>query len=298
MAMPHWNHRVVALAALCAGLWPALDCHAQTSGSEVAPVDVAADMPALEAPALWTAGLFMVAGSHAAYPGSDHRISKALLLPFITWRGPVFRIEGASAGLRGFRSPRYEADFSVAGSFGGGGGEVRQGMPAIGTLVEAGPSLRINLGELSEVGKRSPWQLLLPLRAVFDVNRDFAYRGLNFEPRLSYSQPLGEDWRLSTHAALLVGNRKLNATFYGVDPAYATASRPAYGAQAGLIASRLGVALSRPIGDDFRLGLYAQAESVSGAANADSPLVRRSVDGRVGISLTWTAFRSVEPGVN
>ena len=283
-------------AVLCC---TALGCAAQGAAVEASSAD-AATAPAEVAPSLWTAGLFLVAGSHPAYPGADHRIQSARILPFITWRGPLFRVEGGSAGLRALRTPRYEMDFSVAGSFGSGGSDVkaRQGMPAIGTLVEAGPSLRVNLGELPEGGRRSAWQLALPLRAVFDVNRDFAYRGVNFEPRLSYSVPLSGDWRVSTHAALLVGNRKLNDTFYGVAPAYASASRPAYEAQAGLISSRLGVALSRPLGSDFRLGVYAQAESVSGAANADSPLVKRTVDGRVGISLSWTAFRSSQAGVD
>ncbi|HSI61347.1 MAG TPA: MipA/OmpV family protein [Ideonella sp.] len=290
----HWVGAVLSCSSL--------GCAAQSAGAEASVVEAAtADVATAEAaPALWTAGLFMVAGSHPAYPGADHRIQSARILPFITWRGPVFRVEGGSAGLRALRTPRYEMDFSVAGSFGSGGSDVkaRQGMPAIGTLVEAGPSLRINLGELSEDGRRSAWQLALPLRAVFDVNRDFAYRGVNFEPRLSYGVPLSGDWRMTTHATLLVGDRKISDTFYGVAPVYASASRPAYEASAGLISSRLGVALSRRLGSDFRLGVYAQAESVSGAANAGSPLVKRTVDGRVGISLSWTAFRSSQAGVD
>ncbi|HJV71069.1 MipA/OmpV family protein [Ideonella sp.] len=272
---------------------------AQTSAAPAAGPPAADGDGPDEVPALWTAGLFAVAAHHAVYPGAARRSSNATLLPFVTYRGPIVRLEGGSAGLRALRTPRTELDFSAAASFGSDGLDTgaRAGMPAIGTLAEIGPSLRINLGELPEDGQRSPWRLDLPLRAVFDADRDFDYVGMSFEPRLSWRLPPIGDWTPSLHAGALFGSRALNEMYYGVDPVYVTPTRPAYAAKPGLVATRLGMSWSKPIDTDLRLGLHASIESVRGGANESSPLVGRVVDPILAITLTWTAFRSEQPGV-
>lgn len=276
---------------------------AQAAGTSTAPpiepgTERSADADA-GPPPLWTAGLFLVAGDHAAYPGSDRQVQSGTVLPFVTWRGPVFRVEGGGAGLRALRTPRYELDMSASASFGSDGQDTgaRAGMPAIGTLVEFGPSLRINLGSLDDSGKRPPWRLDLPLRAVFDADRDFDHGGLSFEPRLSWRLPALAGGSPALHAAALFGNRTLNAMYYGVAPAYATPSRPAYEAKGGLVATRVGASWSRMVMPHVRLGLHAGLESVRGAANEDSPLVRKSLNHTLALTLTWTALRSATSGV-
>jgi hypothetical protein len=254
---------------------------------------------ATEAPPLWTAGLFAVAGHHAVYPGAARRTNSAALLPFITYRGPLLRLESGSAGLRAMRTPRTELDFSASASFGSGGQDTgaREGMPAVGKLAEIGPSLRINLGELREDGQRPPWRLDLPVRLVFDVDRDLRYTGVSFEPRLSLRLADWSGWTPSVYVGALFGSRGLNDMYYGVDPIYVTPTRPAYTAKAGLVATRLGMSISGRLREDLRLGLHAGMESVRGAANENSPLVGRMVDPSVAITLTWTALRSESPGV-
>lgn len=287
------------MLALALGLPVSRPAVAQTAAAPSTTASTADGDDAVEAPALWTAGLFAVAGHHAVYPGAARRSTNATLLPFVTYRGPVLRLEGGTAGLRALRRPRTELDFSAAASFGSDGIDTgaRAGMPAIGTLAEIGPSLRINLGELREDGQRPPWRLDLPLRAVFDADRDFDYVGMSFEPRLSWRLPPVGDWTPSVHAGALFGSRALNEMYYGVDSIYATPTRPAYAAKPGLVATRLGMSWSRPIDTDLRLGLHASIESVRGAANESSPLVGRMVDPILAITLTWTAFRSEQPGV-
>src|SRR5262249_40984670 len=158
-------------------------------------------------PPLWTAGLFFVAADHAVYPGAARRARNATLLPFVTWRGPVLRVESGAAGLRALRTPRAELDFSAAASFGSGGTDsgAREGMPAIGTLVEIGPSVRVNLGELRDDGERPPWRLDLPVRGVFDASRDLEYVGMSFEPRLNWRLPPAGAWTPSLYASVLFG---------------------------------------------------------------------------------------------
>lgn len=263
------------------------------------PVQTADDDPA---PPLWTVGLFTVAGDHPVYPGADHRIQSAAVVPFATYRGPLLRIEGGAAGVRAVRTPRYELSLSGTASFGSAGADVsaRQGMPAIGTLAELGPGLRVRLGDLEDDTPRARWTLELPLRGVFDVDRDLRYVGVSFEPQVSASLRLPDgwqDWSVSLRAGALVASRQLNQLFYGVAPAYATPFRPAYAAQPGWIATRLGGSLSRQLMPGLRASFLVGLESVAGAANEGSPLVKRRWDHSVGVSLIWTAYRSDERGV-
>jgi outer membrane scaffolding protein for murein synthesis (MipA/OmpV family) len=105
-------------------------------------------------------------------------------------------------------------------------------------------------------------------------------------------------WSLSTSGSLVWGDRKLNNYFYGVTPQFATASRPAFDAQSGLIATRVGLSTSKEITPDVRIFGFARYESYSGAANLASPLHQASSGSSVGIGLAWTLGRSAQRAAN
>ncbi len=241
---------------------------------------------------LWEAGLVGLAVSQAAYPGSAERVDRVLPLPWAVYRGRVLRAEQGNLGLRAARTDQAELDIGFAGSFGssGSGGGVRRGLPAIGTLVEFGPRLRWRLGEVA--GGRLG--VTAPLRGVFDLSHDFRYRGLAFEPALGWGTRVGS-FNLGLSVGALVGDRRLNDSFYGVAPAYATAWRPAHEAKAGLIATRLSANLSRRLGPDWLVFAFVRSDLLDGAANVGSPLVERRRSTSGGIGLTWTFARSALP---
>jgi len=222
------------------------------------------------------------------------------VLPFGIYRGSLLRVDGNGIGLRALHTPRFEWDVSGAGAFGSASSKVRarRGMPGIGTLVEVGPALKINLGDLADA-RRDPHltQLELPVRAVFDVNDGLSHRGWTFEPRLVHTAWTGPRFSLILSAGALVGDRTINHLYYGVDALYATADRPAYDARGGLIATRLNASLRQRISPTLRLQYFAQFESVRGAANEDSPLVRSKQDAGFGVSLIWGAWHSQTSGV-
>ena len=269
--------------------------------------DTAADAAVVTDPAkpkeplpLWELGLVGIAAYQPAYPGSDQDIARVRLLPFGIYRGSLIRADGNGIGVRALRTPRFEWDVSGSGSFGSSANRVRarEGMPSIGTLIEIGPALKVNLGDLVEA-KRDPHltQLEIPVRAVFDVSDSFAHRGWTFEPRLSHTAWTGSTFALVVSAGALFGDRSLNHVYYGVDAPYATAGRPAYDARAGLVATRLNASLRHRISPTLRLQYFAQVETVRGAANEDSPLVRSKQDAGIGISLIWGAWHSEQSGV-
>jgi outer membrane scaffolding protein for murein synthesis (MipA/OmpV family) len=289
------THLALPLALALAAAAPA---QAQDTAADAAPVTD--PVKPKEPLPLWEIGLVGIAAYQPAYPGSDQDIARVRVLPFGIYRGSLIRADGNGIGVRALHTPRFEWDISGSGSFGSSANKVRarEGMPAIGTLVEIGPALKVNLGDLVDA-KRDPHltQLEIPVRAVFDVSHDFDHRGWTFEPRLSHTAWTGSTFALVVSAGALFGDRSLNHLYYGVDAPYATADRPAYDARAGLVATRLNASLRHKISPTLRLQYFAQVETVRGAANEDSPLVRSKQDAGIGISLIWGAWHSEQSGV-
>jgi outer membrane scaffolding protein for murein synthesis (MipA/OmpV family) len=243
---------------------------------------------------LWEIGAFGFAADQQAYPGSDQQVRRVLALPYLVYRGRIFRADNEGLQLRAFKSSTMELDIGLSGSVSAGSGviDARRGMPGLGTLLEAGPRLKWNLGDAPG---GATWRATLPLRGVFDASNSLAWRGMAFEPDLSWQRRSSSGWSYGLGVATRFGSRQLTDTFYGVAPAYANASRPAYEARAGLISTRLSLTASKKLSDDWRLLTYARLDTVSGAANAASPLIRRNTGATVGIGLAYTLMRSERP---
>jgi outer membrane scaffolding protein for murein synthesis (MipA/OmpV family) len=289
-------HALACAAALAALAPPA----ARADESPAAPASTAGRYERDEPLPLWELGLYSIAGWQPAYPGSDQNLTSSQLLPYAIYRGSVLRVEGGGVGMRAFETPRFEWDVSASGSFGSSADKVtaRHGMQSIGTLVQIGPALRVNLGDLVS-DRRDPrlTRLEFPVRAVFDASNGLAHRGWTFEPRLSHTAWEGAESSLVLSASMLFGNHQLNDLFYGVAPIYATPERPAFVAKSGLVSTRFVASYRFRITDTLHLQLFGNIETVRGGANHASPLVLREQDGGVGISLTWAAWESEEKGV-
>ncbi len=246
--------------------------------------------PDATAQPLWELGAFTLGVSQQAYPGSDQQVKRALALPFFIYRGEVLRADRDAVGLRAFKTPDFEVDIGLAGAFGSNAElDARRGMRKLGTLVEVGPRLKWNLGEGPGNGR---WRAEFPLRAVFDLSDGAAHRGLSFEPKLIFERRSPSGWAYSASVSAIVADRKLARTFYEVTPAEATAQRAAYSASSGLVSWRLGTTVSRSLSPDWRLFGFARLDTVAGAANESSPLVRQKTGGSVGVGVVYTFARS------
>ena len=240
---------------------------------------------------LWELGGVVLGVSQNAYPGSDQQVNRALALPYFIYRGDVFRADRETAGIRALKTETLELDLGFAGAFGSGSDtiEARQGMRKLGTLVELGPRLKWDLGAGPAGGRLSAE---FPARAVLDLSDQAAHRGWSFEPKLTYSRRSDSGWRYSTSVSAIVADTRLAQTFYEVRSSEATAMRPAYTAQSGLVSLRLGTTFSRSLGRDWNLFGFARLDSVAGAANESSPLVRRSTGATAGLGVAYTWMRS------
>jgi len=241
--------------------------------------------------ALWEFGGLGLGVSQQAYPGAETQINRGLVLPYFVYRGEVLRADRDTAGLRAIKTPRVEVDIGVAASFGARSDEIeaRQGMPKLGTLIEFGPRVRWKLGQDAAGGT---WRLDVPLRGVFDLSDGAAHRGMAFEPRLVYQRRASAGWFYSTYIGAIAADQRLAQNFYGVAPQYALANRPTYEAQSGLVAWRLGASAAYAINRDWRVFGFARMDSVSGAANESSPLVKKTQGASLGLGLSYTWMRS------
>ena len=247
---------------------------------------------------LWEIGAFGGATSTPAYPGAADRTSRAVVLPYLIYRGDVIRAERGSLGARMVRTDNFEFDLGFAASLPANTQDTaaRQDMPDLGTLIEFGPRLKMTL---ARPAPGSQVRLEVPVRAVLEFNSGVHAQGVAFEPELVFeTRDIGAGWGLSASGSLVFGDRKLNNFFYGVMPAFATITRPAFDAQAGLIATRLALSTSKEITPDVRLFGFVRYESYSGAANLNSPLHQSSNGTSIGIGLAWTLGRSEERAKN
>jgi MipA family protein len=244
-------------------------------------------------PSRWEFGLVGGAGTQPAYPGADGSTRGARLLPYVVYRGDRLRVDRGGITVRALRGPTFELDVGTSGALGSDASDVkaRAGMPDIGDLVELGPRLVWHLGKGLGDGT---WRLELPLRGVFDLGDDLAYRGLSFEPELQFSSGSRGGWHWSASLSAIVGSERYADLYYEVDPAYATATRPAYDGRAGLIAWRLGTSASHWLAPDWRVFVFARIDSVAGAANRASPLVSRRSGAGAGLGVQWVFFRSAQ----
>jgi outer membrane scaffolding protein for murein synthesis (MipA/OmpV family) len=208
------------------------------------------------------------------------------------YRGAIFRADNSGVGARVLRTDDVELDVGFAGSLPASSNSiaVRQGMPDLGTLIEFGPRLKWTWARPTP---SSRLRLELPLRAVLEFNGGVREQGMAFEPTLVHeSRDVGGGWSLSTSASLVLGDAKLNRYFYGVDKQYVTPQRPAFDAQAGLIATRLGFSTTKKLSQDLRVFGFVRLESYNGAANRESPLFLNSTGTAIGFGLNWTLGRS------
>jgi len=241
---------------------------------------------------LWEVGLFGGAATTPAYPGADERSTRGLVLPMFIYRGKVLRADRSGVSARLFDTERVDLDLGFALSLPARSDDVdaRAGMPDLNSLLEFGPRLKILLSD-PKAAERV--RLELPLRVPFELGNGFRRQGVVFEPRVVFETASGnQQWQADANVGMVFGNARLNQYFYEVAPQYATATRPAYQAKGGLMATRFGASLSHRLTKDWRLFGFARFDNYTHAANRDSALFRQNSGLSLGAGFTWTAYRS------
>lgn len=239
---------------------------------------------------LWEAGAGVTFLSFPDYRGSNERRSWVLPFPYLVYRGEFLKADERRVRGLFFKTDRLELDASVNGTVPVKSSEnnARQGMPDLDATLEFGPSLNITLSRSAD--RKTQLELRLPVRAAIasDFSRvDFA--GWVFEPSLNldvhdaFGNP---SLKFGLLAGPMFSNRRHNEYFYAVEPAFATATRPAYSPGGGYAGAQLITALSKRY-RNFWIGGFARWDTLHNAVFDDSPLVKTNQYFAAGIAAAW-----------
>ena len=232
---------------------------------------------------MWELGLGLGALSVPHYRGSDHSYHWLLPIPYVVYRGELFRRdrEGTRAVL--LDTETVDIDLSVDGSPPARSRDdrARIGLPDLAAALELGPNVKVRLGK----GPGWKLELQLPVRAAVSLERNPKSLGWTFNPVLNLDVEW-QAWNLTLQGGPLAASQRYNEYFYSVAPAYATSTRPAYAARAGYAGWGLACGATRRVGD-YWIGGFARYDSLQGATFAPSPLVTSRNNFTVGLAVSW-----------
>ena len=249
---------------------------------------LAAPAAAEELP-LWELGAGIGAFALPDYRGSDEGRAYLLPVPYLVYRGKFLKSD--RHGIRGtlFDSERLDLNLSVAASLpvDSSRNAARTGMPDLEPSLELGPSLEIALWRAQD--RRDALALRLPLRAAFTLESSPRAIGWVATPQLNLDlagRGALSGWNLGLLAGPIYGSKRQHQYFYGVAPQFATADRPAYDAPGGYAGLQFLAAASRRF-PRFWVGAFLRADTLSGAAFAASPLLKRDTYVAAGVGIAW-----------
>ncbi|WP_428423154.1 MipA/OmpV family protein [Methylibium sp.] len=235
---------------------------------------------------LWELGIGVAGLRLPHYRGADQSHNWLLPLPYVVYRGEIFKAdrEGARAVL--FESDRLDFDLSAAASAPtrSDDNDARRGMSDLAPTLELGP----NLNWTAARGPGWKLQLRTPVRAALTLESHPTSIGWTATPNISvdFANLRGSGWNLGLMSGPVFGSRRFNGYFYDVPLANATAGRPAYRAGGGYAGAQFTTALSRRF-DTTWVGLFARYDTLQGARFAASPLVRQRDNLSFGVAFSW-----------
>jgi len=278
--------RLLWLSALV-GVLPPAPAAAENAGDAAPP-------PGLTEEPLWEIGVFGGVARLPHYRGSDQYEVYALPLPYLIYRGKIFQSD--REGVRGiFAATRhFESSLSLGGNPPPRGADrAREGMPELGPVGEAGPSLKWFLQD-----RGAPRGLCVQAAVRGAVSLDdgrLDYRGLHGGLYLLYDDSRWWDargFRYGLNFGLDLATSAYNSYFYDVPAQYARADRPAYDAAGGYGGWGCAAYGVRRLTDAFSVGLYARWDNLSGAVFENSPLVLTENNLTLAAALIWQIMQS------
>ena len=242
---------------------------------------------------LWELGAGAGALRLPHYRGSDQSTTWLLPVPYIVYRGEIFKADrdGARAVLLDAKSVDVDISASASAPTRSKDNRAREGMPDLKPTFEIGPNLNWTVARGRHPGGDWKLDLRLPVRAAFSVESKSHLAGWIATPNVNLDLRTGGGWNVGLQAGPLFADRRLHAYFYDVAPAYANAARPAYRSSGGYAGFNALAGLSRRDGNRW-LGFFVKVDSLSGAAFEDSPLVRQRHHWSAGVAASWVFAQS------
>lgn len=250
----------------------------------------------LEGPPLYELGLGLGATYFPHYPGADQSRLYVMPFPFVVVRGKIIQNDRQGMRARLLTGKSFDVSMSGAGAFPVKSGEnrAREGMEELGWIGQGGPKLRFGVAEFESGGLlRLGFSVRLVVASAHFL--DIEHRGFAYEPEIVFTQPdfLFKRIDLYTSLRTTFATSGLNTYYYHVSQDEARADRPAYNARGGLVetTATLGFSLRSP-DSRHRWFVSTDFETLEGAANLASPLVKSRVNHSFALAWIWTFWES------
>lgn len=233
---------------------------------------------------LWELGIGAAALRLPHYRGSDQSRNWLLPVPYVVYRGEIFKADRDGARAVLVDRERIEVDLSVAASAPteSDDNEARRGMSDLAPTFEIGPNINWTLAR----GEHWKLDFRLPLRAAFTFESRPRAIGWVSAPNLNIDLTQLHGWNLGLKVGPLCGSRRFHGYFYDVATSEASASRPAHRASGGAAGAQFTAGASRRF-EHHWIGAFLRYDSLQGARFAASPLVRKQSNLSFGIAVSW-----------
>jgi MipA family protein len=246
--------------------------------------------PAAPGLPLWEIGFGLGAARIPHYRGSSQSRVWPLPLPYVVYRGDVFKADRDGARAELLELKNFNIDLSVAaGAPSNSKNNVaRLGMTSLAPTLEFGPNLNWTVAR----GQGWDLDLRLPLRAGMTLERSPKFVGLVTSPNINVDYRVG-DWQIGALVLANFATRQQNSYYYDVPAAFATVDRPAYRASGGYAGAQFVSGVSRRFGDVW-FGAFTKVDFLGGAVYGDSPLVKRKRTVAAGFGVSWVFAKSTQ----
>ena len=236
-----------------------------------APLHAAKEYP------LWEAGIGVGALTLPDYRGSDERTNYVFPLPYFIYRGDFLRVDREGAQTYVYKGRRAELDFSLSAANPAKSDEndAREGMSDLNPTFEIGPRFTYRLAGSPDAKYELKFEL--PVRTVTEVDwPHLRHVGWLTNPLLNLDirNVAGSAWNMGVQGGPVFADASYHEYYYGVDPQFARAGRPAYDADGGYSGSQVSIGGSRRY-NKWWLGAFIRYYDLHGSAMEDSPLVKR-----------------------
>lgn len=232
---------------------------------------------------LWELGIGLGALRVPHYRGSEQSHDWLLPVPYLVYRGQVFRAdrEGTRAVLLDTAGLDFDISADASPPANSDSNRARAGMPDLAATLEIGPNVNLILAR----GANWKFELRVPLRAA--VTLGSAARGIGWTttPVLNLDVQW-QGWNLGLQGGPVASARTYHAYYYDVEPVYATPERPAYRSSSGFAGWGATASATGRVGD-WWLAAFVRADSVAGATFAASPLITQRNNLTVGLAASW-----------
>jgi outer membrane protein len=270
--------RFIAMSALCLPVWNA-----------------SAEPELVDAP-LWEAGVGLGAVVFPVYRGAATTSFYALPLPYFVYRGSFFRADHNGASLQVVDNERFQLHFSANAGPPVKSSDVaiRAGMPDLRPTIEFGPSLEIQLWRSRD--SETVLSAQLPVRAAVTLEsapRSIGAVGsafINIDRQNAFGL---KGWSMGMRMGPMFQTHSYDQYFYGVDPEYARAGRPAFNAAGGYAGTQWLGSVTKRFAHTW-IGAFVRYDTLDGAAFAGSPLVQSRHYLAAGIGFSWVIRTSSE----